>query len=48
MTNQFINWTGNAYYFGADGQSARFDQIIDGKTLLYFDEQGKQVKEHLF
>lgn len=43
VTNQFINWRGNAYYFGADGKALVFDQIIDGKHY-YFDEQGKQVK----
>ena len=43
VTNQFINWRGNTYYFGADGKALVFDQIIDGKHY-YFDEQGKQVK----
>ena len=43
VTNQFINWRGNTYYFGADGKALVFDQIINGKHY-YFDEQGKQVK----
>ena len=43
VTNQFVNWKGNWYYFGNDGKALLFDQVINGQHL-YFDYEGKQVK----
>ena len=43
VTNQFVNWKGNWYYFGKDGKALLFDQVINGQHL-YFDYEGKQVK----
>ena len=43
VTNQFVNWKGNWYYFGNDGKALLFDQVINGQHL-YFDYQGKQIK----
>ena len=43
VTNQFVNWKGNWYYFGNDGKALLFDQVVNGQHL-YFDYEGKQVK----
>ena len=43
VTNQFVNWKDNWYYFGKDGKALLFDQVINGQHL-YFDYEGKQVK----
>ena len=43
VTNQFVNWKGNWYYFGKDGKALLFDQVVNGQHL-YFDYEGKQVK----
>ena len=43
VTNQFVNWKGNWYYFGKDGKALLFDQVINGQHL-YFNYEGKQVK----
>ena len=43
VTNQFVNWKGNWYYFGNEGKALLFDQVINGQHL-YFDYEGKQVK----
>ncbi|MBS4823318.1 MAG: glucosyl transferase, partial [Streptococcus salivarius] len=43
VTNQFVNWKGNWYYFGNDGKALLFDQVINGQHL-YFNYEGKQVK----
>ena len=43
VTNQYVNWKGNWYYFGNDGKALLFDQVINGQHL-YFNYEGKQVK----
>ncbi|WP_455456385.1 glucosyl transferase [Streptococcus salivarius] len=43
VTNQFVNWKGNWYYFGNDGKALLFDQVVNGQHL-YFDYEGKQLK----